>query len=91
MYYLVHTYTKLELALSTINMCEKYWFKKNINAWLENSRFLMNIHFIKINLQESLKKSNKCASAKVENTMYIWLSYNWHQNMYLSQNSHALS
>ena len=31
----------------------------------------MNIHFIKINLQESLKKSNKCASAKVENTMYI--------------------
>ena len=51
----------------------------------------MNIHFTKINLHESVKKSNKSESAKAENTMHTWLSYNWHQNMYLSQNSHALS
>lgn len=35
--------------------------------------------------------SNKCACAKVENTMHTWILYNWHHNLFLSQNSHTPS
>ena len=98
MYKLVHTHTKLKISFSTIfSTCVKnteliyIYIYIYIKAWLKNSRFSINIHFIKINLQESLQMSNKCASAKTKNSMHTWLLYNWHHNMYLSQNCHALN